>query len=111
MGRRENLRVACEITHCNIPVAVEQEDGSEITQIMAWPVLLPHNLVAALVDQGRLNLLLGDAPVRHLYWQKMKMDFTSLSDVDPNLSAPLALYGDAQLFAKPQWLSTEPTLK
>ena len=88
-----NLALNCDVDTCDIPIRVQQ-GGASVVQIVPWPLILPHKFASALVEQGRLSMLLGDRSVRDRFWHVSKDQYPELAAVDSRTSAPICLYGD-----------------
>ena len=85
----------CEVKFVNVPLAVEPlcEDEVASVGIEPWPILLPGDILQALVDAGHIDLLIGDRGDRDMYWNAMQRDFPCIN-LDPGTCAALAIYGD-----------------
>lgn len=89
------LRLKCEVSQCPIPISVWDDGlGDYRVEIRDWPVLLPKNLLRAMVDMGLASMLLGDAAERARYWDEMLPYFPQMRKIDASASVPLAFYGD-----------------
>lgn len=69
------------------------DKNDEAVTIEPWPVLLPRDLLQAIFNSQHENLLTGSLEDRLHFWQQILMDFTDVQ-VQPEKTAPLALYGD-----------------
>ena len=87
---RSRLTTPCTLTDVQVPV---MDKNGEAVAIEPWPVLLPRDLLQAICNSQHENLLTGSLEERLHFWQQILMDFTNVQ-VQPEKTAPLALYGD-----------------
>ena len=89
-ARRNGLSWDCDVKWLDIPTCTN--DGE--LEVCPWPILLPRDLMRALVDAGHADLLVGSAEAREKYWEGALRDFPCHGDIEPRTTAPINLYGD-----------------
>lgn len=78
------------MTYCTIPVkGGEDDEGVPQMKLVDHPVLLPHDLAAALFEAGYSDLLLD----RNKFWNHMFEEYRDMH-CDPKNTIPLCIYGD-----------------
>lgn len=71
------------------------DDGKETAELVDFPIVLPRDMVVALINAGFEDLLMGTISQREMYWEHMLKDYPEMGSYVQALNhAPLALYGD-----------------
>ena len=93
-AQREELALPCDVVYKQIPVcAGHTPQGEPILALEDWPMILPHMLVKALVQNGFMQFICN-LDVLGGYWEKMLKDFPEHPAGDsPSTSFPMSLYG------------------
>ncbi|CAL1158798.1 unnamed protein product [Cladocopium goreaui] len=92
---RSGIGLDCNVAYREIPICSGYDDeGNPIVELVEWPFVLPHQLVAAMIQNGFLNVLVQlDKMVD--YWHHMLKEFPDHPAASMvSASAPLSLYGD-----------------
>ena len=89
-----DLAVNCEVSFCDVPIKVLNEQFQPVCKIVPWPLIRPSNLFPAMVDQGWLSMLHGDDGERHTYWCNMQALYPDMSGIQAATAFPLAIYGE-----------------
>ncbi len=77
-----------------VPVASGwDDDGTVIVELVDFPMVLPRDMIVALINAGFEDLLMGTVSQREIYWEHMLKDYPEMN-VQALNHAPLALYGD-----------------
>lgn len=93
-AQREELALPCEVVYKQIPVCSGHTPGGKpIMVLQDWPLILPHKLVKALVDNGYMRFICSLEALEG-YWERMLKDFPDHpAGVSPSTSFPMSLYG------------------
>ena len=89
-AKQHGLALNCDVTWLDVPT--KSDDGS--LEICPWPILLPKDLMVALIEAGHLEMLMGTLQERRRYWEQALVDFSGHDALDADTTAPLNLYGD-----------------
>ena len=89
-AKQHGLALNCDVTWLDVPT--KSDDGS--LQICPWPILLPKDVMVALIEAGHLEMLTGTLQERRRYWARALTDFSGHDSLDADTTAPLNLYGD-----------------
>ena len=89
-AKQHGLALNCDVTWLDVPT--KSDDGS--LEICPWPILLPKDLMVALVEAGHLEMIMGTLQERRRYWARALVDFSGHDALDADTTAPLNLYGD-----------------
>jgi len=84
------------ISMLQVPVVTGwDDDGKETAELVDFPIVLPRDMVVALINAGFEDLLMGTISQREMYWEHMLKDYPEMGSYVQALNhAPLALYGD-----------------
>ena len=76
-------------------VEVPMKNDEEQMEIVSWPMLLPKDLMIALLNSGYKQMLMGSLNERLAYWEQAVLDFPEeYNNIDMTNSAPVSVYGD-----------------
>ena len=88
---KHGLSIKCEISYVEVPVKNDEDE----MEIVGWPVLLPRDLMIALINSGYLHMLAGTVEQREAFWERALLDYPQeTNNIDPKCCAPYSLYGD-----------------
>jgi len=84
------------ISMLQVPVVTGWDnDGKEPPELVDFPIVLPRDMVVALINVGFEDLLMGTISQREMFWEHMLKDYPEMGSYVQALNhAPLALYGD-----------------
>ena len=89
-AKQHGLALNCDGTWLDVPT--KSDNGS--LEFCPWPILLPKDLMVALIEAGHLEMLMGTLQERQRYWEQAFVDFSGHDALDADTIAPLNLYGD-----------------
>lgn len=100
--KRNGLAYRAKISYWPIPIMTQDADGNEKAEITEWPMLLPSDLAAALLESGHSEYLGVSPNARLEYWNNLLLDYDAdtrqkhyCSNPDrARCTQPIALYGD-----------------
>lgn len=94
--RTSDLSLDATISMLQVPVVTGwDDDGKETAELVDFPIVLPRDMVVALINAGFEDLLMGTFSERETYWKHMLKDYPEMTNYVQALDhAPLALYGD-----------------
>ncbi|CAK9025741.1 unnamed protein product [Durusdinium trenchii] len=77
---KHGLSIKCEISYVEVPVKNDEDE----MEIVGWPVLLPRDLMIALINSGYLHMLAGTVEQREAFWERALLDYPQeTNNIDP----------------------------